>query len=389
MVELAWKGGLERLGLFMMHCIGGPIALSRHMARNETVLITGGTGNIGEALCRRLGNAYRIVAVDLKPPSSQAPILGIQYLQMDVSSRESVHKTLEEVRRKFGPKISSVIHLAAYYSFSGQPSPKYDEITVRGSQNLIEELSQFDIEQFIFSSTMLVHAPQHPPREIDEESPVVPSWPYPESKVKAEAVLKRGHGPIPIVNLRIAGVYDDNCHSIPIANHIKRIYEKQLTSHFFPGDPTHGQAFVHMDDLVEAIRLVIEKRKELPGETTLLIGEDEAFSFEMLQNEIARLLYGKSWATLWIPEWMAKAGSWAQNKAPFMQEPFIKPWMIPFADDHYDLDIRKARQLLGWEPKHSLRDTLPRMIQSLKNDPERWYRENKLQLPRRRPRQAA
>jgi hypothetical protein len=45
------------------------------------------------------------------------------------------------------------------------------------------------------------------------------------------------------------------------------------------------------------------------------------------------------------------------------------------------LDIGRARALLGWEPKHSLRATLPRMIAALKDDPARWYRENKLGPP--------
>jgi nucleoside-diphosphate-sugar epimerase len=63
------------------------------------------------------------------------------------------------------------------------------------------------------------------------------------------------------------------------------------------------------------------------------------------------------------------------------EEPFIKPRMIEIADDHYELDITRARRVLGWTPRHSLRDTLPRMIESLKTDPAKWYRENKLELP--------
>ena len=52
--------------------------------------------------------------------------------------------------------------------------------------------------------------------------------------------------------------------------------------------------------------------------------------------------------------------------------------MVDIADDHYAIDISRARELLGWEPKHSLRETLPRMIAALKADPVAWYRANKL-----------
>jgi hypothetical protein len=36
-------------------------------------------------------------------------------------------------RRLGGQRIASVIHLAAYYDFSGEPSRPYEQITVRGT----------------------------------------------------------------------------------------------------------------------------------------------------------------------------------------------------------------------------------------------------------------
>src|SRR3546814_6359049 len=47
-------------------------------------------------------------------------------------------------------------------------------------------------------------------------------------------------------------------------------------------------------------------------------------------------------------------------------------------NDHYVLDIDRARQLLGWEPKHRLRNALPKMVAALKRDPQGWYKANKL-----------
>ena len=76
---------------------------------------------------------------------------------------------------------------------------------------------------------------------------------------------------------------------------------------------------------------------------------------------------------------IAKAGAWVQDHIPG-QDPFIKPWMIDRANDHYALDITRARTLLGWEPKRSLRGTIPKMIAALKAAPAGFYRENKLEL---------
>ncbi|MFX8262720.1 hypothetical protein ABTL46_22955, partial [Acinetobacter baumannii] len=56
----------------------------------------------------------------------------------------------------------------------------------------------------------------------------------------------------------------------------------------------------------------------------------------------------------------------------------IKPWMVEQSNDHYVLDISRARSLLGWDPRHSLRDTLPKIVEALKRDPPGWYKANKL-----------
>ena len=161
----------------------------------------------------------------------------------------------------------------------------------------------------------------------------------------------------------------------------RRIYERRLTGRVYPGDVSRGQAFVHLDDTLEAIRLAVEKRRELPPDTTLLIGEPETLSYDELQRAFARLIHDEEWETHEIPKSIAKTGAWILDNAPLVEEPFIKPWMVDLADDHYALDISLARKMLGWEPKHSLRDTLPNMVAALKRDPAAWYRDHELPLP--------
>src|SRR3546814_3263604 len=83
---------------------------------------------------------------------------------------------------------------------------------------------------------MLVHRPtERPNLRIDEDSPLYPLWAYPESKAKTEALLRERHGDIPVVLLRIAGVYDDMGHSAFLAEQISRIYEHRATAHLYPG----------------------------------------------------------------------------------------------------------------------------------------------------------
>lgn len=342
----------------------------------KTLIITGSSGLIGSSFIDRVGESYHEMAFDREGPPHPPPATD-HVIDCDMSSDESVSAALEEVRQLGHTRIASVIHLAGYYDFSGKPSPLYEQVTVRGTQRLLRGLRDFDVEQFIFSSTMLVHAPCEPGQRIDENWPLEPKWDYPKSKVETEQLILRERGDVPTVFLRIAGVYDDRCHSIPIAQQIQRIHEKQLIARVFPGNIERGQAFVHLEDLVEALVPVVENRKELPQVTTLLIGEPETLGYDELQRSISRQLHGKEWKTYRVPKPLAKLGAWLQDVMPG-PGPFIKPWMIDLADDHYVLDISRARELLGWEPRHSLRETLPKMITALKADSPGWYKENKL-----------
>lgn len=61
--------------------------------------------------------------------------------------------------------------------------------------------------------------------------------------------------------------------------------------------------------------------------------------------------------------------------------PFIRPFMVAMADDHYALDIQRARRLLGWEPRHHLAEELPHMVATLKADPAAWYTANGVVAP--------
>ena len=346
--------------------------------QNGIILVTGSSGAIGSAVMRRMAGRFdSIVGFDRQAPTP--PPVGCLYIPVDVTSDDSVREGLRILREHHGTQVASVIHLAAYYDFLGEPTTKYDEITVRGTERLLRGLRDggFQVGQFVFSSTMLVHGPVEPGQFITEDSPLAPTWAYPESKVRTEELIRAERGGIPAVLLRIAGVYDDGCHSIPLAHQIQRIYERQFNSRFYSGEIAHGQAFLHMDDLVDAIERVVDRR--LPPDLPLLLGEPETLSYDEIQHTLARLIHGESWETHEVPGPIAKVGAWIENQLP--GKSFIKPWMIDRANDHYALDITRARTLLGWEPKRSLRETLPKMVAALKADPIGWYRENKLELP--------
>ena len=346
------------------------------MAEKPIVLVTGSSGYLGSAIIKKLAREYTLVGFDR--PGGKAPSECARQVELDLGSARSMRDAMQQVRSEFGDRIASVIHLAAYYDISGEPNPLYEKITVQGTRRLIEALQDFEVEQFIFASTMLVHRPTDMPDErINEEWPLDPQWAYPESKVKAEQVLRDKRGKIPIVLLRLAGVYDNFGHQPFVTHQIARIYEHRLTAHVYPGMLCANQSFLHLDDFTDAIERLIDRRRKLPNALPLLVGEPDALGYEEVQNIIGCALHGETWTTIRVPQSIVLAGTWLQEDV-LGEDSFIKPWMVAASNDHYILDIRRARSLLGWEPKHSLRETLPKMVEALKRDPQGWYKENKL-----------
>jgi nucleoside-diphosphate-sugar epimerase len=359
---------------------GETMAANGTATATEKVLITGSSGLIGFETVERFEQlGYEVIGFDREGPPF--PPKTADCIEVDVASDESVREGFRLLKERHGRKLAAVIHLAAYYDFSGEPSDLYEQVTVRGTERLLTGLQEFEVGQFIFSSTMLVQEPTRPGVKITEDSPIDANWDYPKSKIETENLIRQKHGEIPYVLLRIAGIYDEMCHSIPISNQIQRILERQMTSRLYPGELTHGQAFLHLDDLIHGLVLLVQNRRELPDELVMLLAEPEVLSYDDLQRMIGWLVHREEWETHEIPKAMAKTGAWLQDNMPLMEEPFIKPWMIDLADEHYEVDISRARNLLGWRPQHALRETLPEMIAELKADPHGWYEANKLTAP--------
>ncbi|WP_020607683.1 NAD-dependent epimerase/dehydratase family protein [Spirosoma spitsbergense] len=342
----------------------------------DVIIVTGSSGLIGRALVKKLTASYQMVGFDR--PGPPYPPEEAVCISVDMTNKQSIEEGLADVRSQFGNRITSVVHLAAYYDFSGEPSPLYDALTVQGTKHLLESLQSFEVEQFVFSSSMLIYKPTTPGHPLDETAPLDPAWDYPISKVKTEKIIHEQRGQIPAAILRVAGVYNDQGHSVPIVHQIQRIYEQKLTSHFYSGNIESGNSYVHLEDVVHAIALTIQQRDQLEAEAVFNIGEARSVSYGEIQKMSGNLLYGRDWTTIELPRLLAKAGAYAQD---LVSDPFIKPWMIDRADDHYELNIDRARKQLGWQPNHSLPETLPIIIEKLKADPEAWYKANDLELP--------
>ena len=343
------------------------------------VIVTGSSGYIGSAIVKKLAAKYRVIGFDRD--AAPHPPAEAECVCVDVTDQASIDAAFERVRTAYGKRIASFVHLAAYFDLTGEPNPKYDEVTVKGTGRLLEALQDFDIDQFVFVSTMLVHAPIRGGGLIDETSPLDTDLPYRESKVRTEQLIRETRGDINAVLVRPAGVYDDEGHSAFLAQQIARIYEKRPSARVYPGDLDTGQPYLHLEDLLDGIERIVDRRSELPSEWPVLLGEDDVMSYGELQKSLGRLIHDEDWTTRTVPKGLAKTGAWVENEV-LGEETFIRPWMVDISDDHYELDLSNARERLDWTPQHRLRTALPRIVEGLKADPSAWYAENKLNAAR-------
>src|SRR5829696_4016303 len=127
------------------------------MPSRPVILITGSSGFIGSAIGKRLAQGHQVVGLDNEDP--REPIAGVETIRVDLTSDQNVRDALAQVPQRFGTRIASVIHLAAYYDLSGEPDPKYQAVTVDGTRRFLRNLQDgFDaVEKIVFVSTMLVH----------------------------------------------------------------------------------------------------------------------------------------------------------------------------------------------------------------------------------------
>jgi len=329
----------------------------------DVIIITGSTGRIGSRILSQLSERYHIVALyfpEFPAPEDEALA---DYKCVDLTRDDQVERAFQEILETYGNRIASIVHLAAFYSFKDVGFEPYEKVNIGATRRLLRAAQAFHVQQFVFTSTMLVHKPGQ--EAINEDSPLGPQWDYPKSKALSERVIREEHGEIPFVILRLAGCYDETGNCPPLIEHMGRIKAMKLESLFFPGNRTHEVPYLHIEDTIRLVEATVEKRKELPSELTLLAAEPRGISYGELQKTLGRLIHGVAWPMIWVPKWVSKVGLATLNYFGFMRDNFIQPWMIDLADVNYQISSDRARRTLDWEPEHSIRETLPEMTSHL------------------------
>jgi nucleoside-diphosphate-sugar epimerase len=303
------------------------------------VLVTGAAGALGSEIVERLQAAGEEVRVFVRRRAASEMPKGVQTAIGDLGDPAAVDDAVRGAR--------VVIHAGAA-TRGGWAEQRTG--TVVGTENIIEACLRYGVEQLIYISSLSVvdWAGARSGEPITEASPLEPhaEWrgAYTRAKLEAEnlvrrAVAQRG---LRAVILRPGQIYGAQ---LPIVN--AAVARRLGKAHVVLGDGALRLPLVHIDDVVDAICLAMEKR--LTGGQVIQLVDSELPT----QNELLAQTFGSQTRTVRIPRWFVYAAG-ALSELAFgalkRQSPFSR-YRLRSALARRTYVSLNATPLLGWVPR--------------------------------------
>ncbi|MCD8371757.1 MAG: UDP-glucose 4-epimerase GalE [Clostridia bacterium] len=306
------------------------------------ILIVGGAGYIGSHNVRLfLDRGYEVVIVDnLNTGHMSAVDKRAKFYKCDIRDKAELKAIFEK------EQPDGVVHFAALslVGVSMKQPLEYFSNNVYGMQILLEVMKETGVNKIVFSSSAATYGDVEK-MPITEDTPTNPINPYGETKLMMEKMMKwcdMAYG-IHYVSLRYfnaAGAYDDSSigedhnpetHLIPLILQVplgKRDHISVFGNDYDTRDGTCIRDYIHIMDLADAHVRAIEYL--LKG------GESQIFNLGTGDGQS-------------VNEMIVAA-----EKA--VGKPIKKEYAARRAGDPARLiaSNKKAKDILGWEPKYSL-----------------------------------
>ncbi len=303
-----------------------------------TVLITGATGQVGNAIARRLADdGVEVRALVRSPERAQVLPAGVQPVFGDVTDAPSVRAALEG--------SATVYHAAGIPEQWRRDVDEFARVNVEGTRNVVEAALAAGVERFVYTSTddVLVQAPG---AQFDESviNPNPGHTPYQRSKQEADrivtAALDRG---LPAVFLHPSGLYGPAPFLVKGLNDLLMQLAKRKTPALLPG----GMAVAYSEDVADGH---VRAATQAPVGARYLLSE----SFQSL-TDIARAV-AASEPDAKVPRVMplpvARAVSTAGERVAQVtnRPPMIPRSVLQFLERGSRPTAARARNDLGWNP---------------------------------------
>src|SRR3954454_4493052 len=299
-------------------------------------LITGGSGYIGSRLVDHLSrrqDVERIVICDLQPPRHYKP--KTEFVNLDVRDRLAVRETLERAQP------DALVHLAFILNPSHDEDFMY-EVDVNGTRNVLEAASVAGTEQVLVASSSTAYGafPDNP-EPITEEHPVrgVAGFSYARDKAESDRLCQLWaleHPERTMTIVRPCIVFGE-----AVDNYIVRLWLKNpFRADFGMADPP--LQFVHVDDVAEALILLLEGRHAgaynvaADGYISVIEASD---LLGLKARRVPYKLYKRFAAALWN----ARVSESPAGQLEFV----IHPWVA---------SNERLKETTGWSPRWTSRE---------------------------------
>src|SRR5215210_817934 len=295
--------------------------------------ISGGAGFLGLHLARRLlADGHEVRSLDLVPLE---PTLEIHEIRGDVRDEKACRELVD------GARI--LVHGAAALPIRGSRE-EIRSVNVDGTLTLLSAAAEAGVRRVVFvSSTAVYGVPEKHP--IEEDDPLHGVGHYGESKIEAEEVcrafIRRGLEavivrPKTFIGPERLGVFEILFDWIREG---RRIYTL--------GAGSNRYQLLAVEDLVEAI-VLSASRRGAAGETLNVGAKD----FGTVRSDLQTLIdhAGSKSRLTPVPVRPAEIALRALELARVSP---LAEWHYKTAHRDSFVSIDKAREVLGWEPRHS------------------------------------
>ncbi len=310
------------------------------------VLVTGAAGFIGANLTRSLlergADVHAVVRSSTDLWRMEEIRSRLRLHRADLSDARAVDRTVKAVR----PQV--IFHLAAT---SGHPSSQLEraealQSTVLGTRNLLRAVREIDFHRFVHLGSYTEYDPQSRSAiESDTPRPTIFRGVMKAAATVSVAQFARRHGR-PVTILRASSIYgcwEGGERFIPTLTRAA-VHERDipLTRAGIRRD------YLFVEDLVDACLVTVEAKN--------------------VDGEIINIASGREWANEEVVEAMQSVskGSIAVRVGAYPTRD------VDSANPR--LDVRKAKLLLGWTPRHDLKRGLEKTLA--------WYRDHESLYPK-------
>ena len=237
----------------------------------KNLLITGGCGFIGSNYINYIFNKYddfNIINIDAMYYCASENNINKEVRDSEryklIKGNLCSYDLLYHIVNDY--KIDYIIHFAAqsHVQNSFEDALQYTKDNIVGTHNLLEVVRKYGkIIKFIHVSTDEVYGEsmiEKNENKKTEESILCPTNPYAATKASAELIAQSYYYSfnIPIIITRGNNVYGPNQYPEKIIpKFIKLLKENNKVT--IQGDGTNVRAFIHVDDVVKAFDIILEK----------------------------------------------------------------------------------------------------------------------------------